>query len=199
MDVPLCRLLFITATGIILNNVGLLRSFAAPDILSKSTDVDRRRIHYPPTPPLSDYSDSRPLSPQDDLSVGHKPFLTLHTSPHQNASRSTICEACSYVLPADTASLDSKNQPLTLHVLTRESSKPFIATISRSIAKTERRNSKVAIKDTFALSVNGLESYLEGIPLFTRSLNITLNFLRKRWIVPSRLYDYTSCASLEIS
>jgi len=130
------------AEGIILSNVGLLRDLTTPDI-SKNADVDRRRIHYPPTPPLSDYSESRPLSPQDDLS-GHKPFLTLQTSPRQNASR------------------NSKNQPLTLHILTRESSKPFVAAISRSVARTERRNLKGAIKDTFTLSVNSLESYLEG-------------------------------------
>jgi len=129
------------AEGIILNNVGLLRNIATPDALSKDSEVDRRRIHYPPTPPLSDYAESRPLSPQDD-SLEHKPFLTLHISPRKNAS--------------------NKNQPLTLHVLTRESSKPSIAAITRSIARSARRNSKLAVKDTFKLSINNLESHLEG-------------------------------------
>lgn len=71
--------------------------------------------------------------------------------------------SCSLVLQTNTAfAASNKNQPLTLHVLTRESSKPSIAAISRSIARSERRNPKLAIKDTFKLSINNLESHLEG-------------------------------------
>ncbi|KAJ3862730.1 hypothetical protein EV359DRAFT_44552 [Lentinula novae-zelandiae] len=73
--------------GIILNNVETIREGVVPESPFKDSEFDRRHIHYPPTPPSSDYSESRPLSPQEDVSGGHIPFLTLCIPPLQSASR----------------------------------------------------------------------------------------------------------------
>ncbi|KAH7880811.1 uncharacterized protein C8R40DRAFT_284984 [Lentinula edodes] len=131
--------------GIILNNVETIREGVVTESPFKDSEFDRRHIHYPPTPPSSDYSESRPLSPQEDVSGGHIPFLTLCIPPLQSASRAS-----------------KTPQSLTLNVLSREASKPAIASVARAIARTERRNSKFGVKDHgFKLSVNNLESYLE--------------------------------------
>ncbi|KAF9076242.1 hypothetical protein BDP27DRAFT_1211028 [Rhodocollybia butyracea] len=58
--------------GIVLTSIEDIPAFEAQD---NNFELDRGRIVYPPTPPLSDYSGSRPLSPQE---LGHKSFSTLH-------------------------------------------------------------------------------------------------------------------------
>ncbi|KAJ3823585.1 hypothetical protein EV361DRAFT_489522 [Lentinula raphanica] len=133
------------AEGIILNNAEAIREVIFPENRVKHTGFDQKHIHYPPTPPLSDYSESRPLSPED-VSNGHIPFLSFCISPLQSASRAS-----------------KKSQSLTLNVLSREASKPSVARTARAIAKTERRDLKYSKnKSTFELSVDSLQNSLEG-------------------------------------
>ncbi|KAJ4486076.1 hypothetical protein J3R30DRAFT_3281846, partial [Lentinula aciculospora] len=117
---------------------------------------------YPPTPPLSDYSESRPLSPHEDMSDSQIPFLTLRISPLQSAVRGVACSIRHRHVPNFTLTASKKPQPIILHLLSREASKPSIASSARAIARTERRNSGLIVKDNFRLTVNNFESYLEG-------------------------------------
>ncbi|KAJ3799905.1 hypothetical protein GGU11DRAFT_460656 [Lentinula aff. detonsa] len=133
------------AEGIILNNAEAIREAVVPESRVKDSELDRRHIHYPPTPPLSDYSESEPLSPKS-VSNSHGAFLSFFISPIQSVSRAS-----------------KKPHSLTLNVLSRETSKPSIASTARAIARTEHRNYKAHnVRDTFELSVNSLESCLEG-------------------------------------
>ncbi|KIK70941.1 hypothetical protein GYMLUDRAFT_52117 [Collybiopsis luxurians FD-317 M1] len=148
--------------GIILSNIGAIKRTAAPECLSKEPEVDRRRIHYPPTPPLSDYAESRPLSPSEDSFIGLKSFITLNISPPRLGARRTVSNLRDFS-PTHSAPADTKMvQSLALHVLTREASKPTIAATARAMARVEGRSSKSAVKNTFKLSISTLENHLEG-------------------------------------
>jgi len=133
---------------------------------STDDESSESEIEYPLTPPMSDHSDSLSFSETEfcssveDLSV-----LTLEmaeSSERRTARRKNVL----------TRRRPQRNDdrilanPLTLHITSRESSKPAIASAARSLALTHSRRvlktPSHLVADKFTLSVHELDSLLEG-------------------------------------
>ncbi|KNZ78561.1 putative undecaprenyl pyrophosphate synthase [Termitomyces sp. J132] len=102
-------------------------------------------IEYPLTPPPSDYSESRPISPQNPQADNTYTKLMISMDIVVNHA--------------------SQNQ-LTLYLMSRRSSKPAIASVAQAFVlcnkQKQRTNAKHIKTDAFLLSVNELESSLES-------------------------------------
>jgi hypothetical protein len=71
------------------SNIGVLMSMSQTitDYYDMALSVPQLASDFPPTPPLSDYSESRPLSP--DLNTDEcAPFLTIHIESKEQHKRS---------------------------------------------------------------------------------------------------------------
>ncbi|KAJ6604609.1 hypothetical protein DFH09DRAFT_1123245 [Mycena vulgaris] len=107
-------------------------------------------VEYPPTPPSSDYSDSRPLSPEDRFQKETSVITFQRTSRyglkkrHQERDKS-----------------DPSQPPLTLCIASRQSAKPAIAAAATSLARRRARTTG-ADRPELDLSVEMLNSILEG-------------------------------------
>ncbi|KAJ7125624.1 hypothetical protein C8R43DRAFT_1029634 [Mycena crocata] len=106
-------------------------------------------VEYPLTPPSSECSDSRPLSPEDHF---HKDSavitMRLPETIHKRTSR--------FGLKKRHHERGVSKPPLTLCIASRQSSKPAIAAAATSLARR-----RAGAKD-FSLSVEMLNSILEG-------------------------------------
>jgi dehydrodolichyl diphosphate syntase complex subunit NUS1 len=141
-------------------------------------DDTESEMEYPLTPPLSDTSESRPLSPDYDDRLG---MITMQVSELQAPKsrkpgrqrnvlkrrkreftqylaffRKSHCHvAKSKTIPA---------VPLTLNLVSRQLSKPAIASVARSYVRTLRRTArKTNVDPEFELSSDELGSILEGM------------------------------------
>ncbi|KAJ7900303.1 hypothetical protein B0H14DRAFT_2331589 [Mycena olivaceomarginata] len=110
-------------------------------------------IEYPLTPPLSDCSDSRPLSPEDRF--------------QKNTSVITVClpevirkKTSRYGLKkrhSEREKSDASKPPLTLCIASRQSSKPAIAVAATSLARSRAR-----APEQPELTVQALGTVIEG-------------------------------------
>ncbi|KAG6862357.1 hypothetical protein C0995_011797 [Termitomyces sp. Mi166 len=124
-----------------------------------SNDSD---TEYPLTPPPSDYSGSRPISPQRNLQAdNHVLTIRVFTTKHNGApSQNGTFRRKEPNSPIGHA---SQNQ-LTLSLTSRRSSKPAIASVAQALvfrAKQKWTNTKHIKTDSFTLSINELENLLE--------------------------------------
>ncbi|KAJ7487557.1 hypothetical protein B0H11DRAFT_2013831 [Mycena galericulata] len=114
-------------------------------------------VEYPPTPPSSDYSDSRPLSPehgfQKETSVItlHIPEITRRRSSRYGLKKRSQERGKSGTPP---------RPPLTLYIASRQCSKLDIAGAATSLAR--RQSQTTDVDQQFDLSVELLNSILEG-------------------------------------
>ncbi|KAG6831228.1 hypothetical protein H0H92_012025 [Tricholoma furcatifolium] len=117
-----------------------------------SSDSD---IEYPLTPPPSDYSESRPISPQ------HNHTVTIRISDAETppSSRKGLNKRKSLT------TTNRARHELTLSLISRESSKPAIAAVAQSLAsrmkQKARKSTKLAKSDPYTLSVHELANLLE--------------------------------------
>ncbi|KAJ7492662.1 hypothetical protein FB451DRAFT_542979 [Mycena latifolia] len=121
---------------------------------SSESDID-----YPPTPPSSDCSDSRPLSPEDLLQKDNS--VVTFRFPEVVRKRTSR-----YGLKRrhqDREKSDPSKPPLTLFIASRQSSKPAIAAAATSLARRQARTMGTDLQQ-FNLSVEMLNSILEGKP-----------------------------------
>ncbi|KAJ7293537.1 hypothetical protein C8J57DRAFT_1269285 [Mycena rebaudengoi] len=111
---------------------------------------------YPLTPPSSDCSDSRPLSPEDGVhSAASITTLYLHeVHPKRTRRKYGLKKRQRHSKKAD-----NSQQPLTLHIASRQSSKPAIAAAATCLA---RRRAQSAHPKPCGISVESLNSILEG-------------------------------------
>jgi len=131
-----------------------IRDALGDDSEESSTESE---IEYP-TPPPSDYSESRPISPQ------HETFdmriMTIHVSNKQTKIEKD------YLMRRKDHATYTKQKQLTLCLASRESSKPAIASISGSLVSQEKRKSRKNVKypksNAFSLTVDALDSLLES-------------------------------------
>ncbi|KAG5724646.1 putative undecaprenyl pyrophosphate synthase [Termitomyces sp. T112] len=117
-------------------------------------------IEYPLTPPPSDYSESRPISPQNPQADSHVRTIRILTTKHNSPPQTGAIKRKELVV-----NHASQNQ-LTLYLMSRRSSKPAIASVAQAFVlcnkQKQRTNAKHIKTDAFLLSVNELESSLES-------------------------------------
>ncbi|KAJ7169840.1 hypothetical protein C8R46DRAFT_1090214 [Mycena filopes] len=145
------------------DNEGLLVNHA--DQISHRASVSRELdgyessesdVQYPLTPPSSDYSDSRPRSPEDGFHQ-EAPVITIHLphTIHKKTSR--------YGLKKRHTERDNpvaSKLALTVCIASRRSSKPAVAAAATLLAR--RRADALETKKELELSVARLNSILEG-------------------------------------
>ncbi|GLB36110.1 putative dolichol biosynthetic process [Lyophyllum shimeji] len=128
---------------------------------SEETSSDPE-IEYP-TPPPSDYSVSRPISPQAQTLDMHT--VTVHVSNKQRKTQST--KDC-LVRGKDHAVAQSNQKPLTLCLASRESSKPAIAAIAASLVSRDKVKVRKNVKHrqpespAYTLTIEALDRILES-------------------------------------
>ncbi|KAJ6519777.1 hypothetical protein C8R45DRAFT_952684 [Mycena sanguinolenta] len=108
-------------------------------------------IEYPLTPPSSDYSDSRPLSPEDRVDAS---IITLRVPEviRKKTSRYGLKKRHSERQKSEAA-----KPPLTLCIASRQSSKPAIAAAATSLARSRAR-----APEEPELTVENLNAIIEG-------------------------------------
>jgi len=126
----------------------------------ESTDSD---IEYPLTPPMSDHSDSMSFSEAEfNSSVDDRSVVTIDItkpSERRTARRKYVTKRRR---PQRNDDCTPAN-PLTLHIASRESSKPAVASAARSLTRTQNRKALLHhVTSNFNLSINTLDSLLEG-------------------------------------
>ncbi|KAJ7103572.1 hypothetical protein B0H15DRAFT_812821 [Mycena belliarum] len=144
-------------------------------------------VEYPPTPPSSDCSDSRPLSPEDlfrqDRTVVKMRFpevIRKRTGRYGLKKRQQEPEKP-----------EPSSQPLALSIASRHSSKPAIAAAATSLAR-RRAQMKGFDLQQFSLSVETLNSVLEGPHSLSAPDFLILHHLRplSRSFLPLELYGF---------
>ncbi|KAF5374788.1 hypothetical protein D9758_000332 [Tetrapyrgos nigripes] len=152
LEVGIEQLCLFDNEGILLRYSESIRDLVAPSPLPSKMQISEPAIVYPPTPPMSDYSESRSLSPEGfESSV---PIARMSATSPRNELRPGGKHA---TFGKD----DSKT--LNINIVSREAGKPFVATMARSIAWSERRKQKVGAGcEDFHLSIAELEKHLEG-------------------------------------
>ncbi|KAF8078668.1 hypothetical protein FPV67DRAFT_71058 [Lyophyllum atratum] len=135
-----------------------IRDSLGDDADESSSDSE---IDYPPTPPPSDYSESRPISPQRETHLDMH-TMTIHVSKKQRKRefpKGGLINRKDYVT-------HTIHKELTLCLASRESSKPTIASLATLIASQDKRKSRRNAKhpkfDAFTLTVDALDSVLES-------------------------------------
>lgn len=129
-------------------------------------------VEYPLTPPLSDSSESRPLSPDYD---GHLGVVSMQVAELQsrkpirlrNVLKRRKRKSGQYQFYTTKPQIHlAKNDvismtPLTLNLVSRGSSKPAIASVAQYYARTGKR--LLHRTNAFELSVDELGSTLQGM------------------------------------
>lgn len=117
----------------------------------------------PPTPPASDTdSTSRPRSPEFELGASRFSVATFQI-PYLTRDDASEAEKKSHRRHRKSQIFESKprRQTLTLHFLSRESSKPAVAAAARTLA-LERAPSSRKNRGSFDLTIESLNGVLEG-------------------------------------
>ncbi|KZP10567.1 hypothetical protein FIBSPDRAFT_838462 [Athelia psychrophila] len=146
------------AEGIALQSSQQIRECLLLDQPHCDDDTDSE-VEYPLTPPLSETSGSRPISPAFDAQLG---LVTLQVSelraPKPNKTRHNVVKR--------RRNKDPKTQPipLTLNLVSREASKPTIASITRSYARNAipSKSHASSPRTPFEISSEDLGMVLEG-------------------------------------
>jgi dehydrodolichyl diphosphate syntase complex subunit NUS1 len=131
------------------------------DAHSDSTDSD---LEYPLTPPLSDYSDSRPISPEYNVLVGDLKVVSMELAGGSKRRTKSVKRkgVMTKLRPSRPPSTGTCTKALTIHILSRDSSKPAIASVARSIARQQTQNFEKQDEQKFDLSIETLDAILEG-------------------------------------
>ncbi|KAG6868605.1 hypothetical protein C0993_000631 [Termitomyces sp. T159_Od127] len=148
----------------------------ATEFEEPSDDFDTK---YPLTPPPSDYSESRPISPQRIIQADSHvltirvPTMKCRNLPpksgavrHMEHGASANLDASAKLKVCTTSAFDfvSPSQ-LTLCLMSRKSSKPAIASVAQALVSSAKQKqwtkSKHVKADVFTLSVDELEGLLE--------------------------------------
>ncbi|KZT72837.1 hypothetical protein DAEQUDRAFT_754878 [Daedalea quercina L-15889] len=125
-----------------------------------STDSDvETEIEYPLTPPSSDDSDSRPLSPDSEVTPFKLNVTSVHISGHAGKSRRRSLGVKFTTRRRRAAVSDPMPAPFTLHILSRRSGKPAIAEVANALLR--RRSAGGPSRSQTPLEVE-LGSSLEG-------------------------------------
>lgn len=123
-------------------------------------DDTESEMEYPLTPPLSDTSESRPLSPDYDDRLG---MITMQVSELQAPKSRKPGRQRNVLKRRKPKSKTIPAVPLTLNLVSRQLSKPAIASVARSYVRTLRRTArKTNVDPEFELSSDELGSILEG-------------------------------------
>ncbi|KAJ7634261.1 hypothetical protein DFH06DRAFT_1221527 [Mycena polygramma] len=132
-------------------------------------------IEYPPTPPSSDCSDSRPLSPEDGLqnetsvvTVGLPGIIRNKNSKYGLKRRHSKRQ-----------NSDASKPPLTLCIASRRSSKPAVAAAATSLARRRARSTEVE-----ELTVESLNAIIEGPHSVTAPDFLIVHHLRPSYYPP---------------
>ncbi|PCH33694.1 hypothetical protein WOLCODRAFT_160272 [Wolfiporia cocos MD-104 SS10] len=126
-----------------------------------STDsASDSEIEYPLTPPPSDDSDSRPLSPNDKW---HKLSVTTIELTSKKQRKSSVSK--NGVRRRRTSRRDSTTPPFTLHIVSRESGKPAVSQIANEILRRRLREGTrdASGSDSFEASPASLEQELDAM------------------------------------
>ncbi|THV07728.1 hypothetical protein K435DRAFT_959790 [Dendrothele bispora CBS 962.96] len=140
--------------GILLRCSESIRKFVVSSpIQKKELEPVNPVINYPPTPPLSDYSESRSLSPEGFGASFPGVKITALSAPKKQSKQHK----------RRLASNKDDLKTLNINIVSRDASKPFLAEMARSLAWSERRKQKIdSGPSTFRLTVPVLEQHLEG-------------------------------------
>jgi len=117
-------------------------------------------VEYPPTPPSSDCGDSRPLSPEDRFQT--EPEASLITVRLPQTVRKRTSRYGLKKRHQERQKGAPSEPPLTLCIASRQSSKPAIAAAATSLARKQARTTGTTGQQRFNLSVEMLNSILEG-------------------------------------
>ncbi|TFK41207.1 hypothetical protein BDQ12DRAFT_711007 [Crucibulum laeve] len=147
--------------GVLLNCSQTIRDrLPSPDHDSDSSDSE---IDYPLTPPASDYSESRPLSPYTpEQNIMPAAFIHL---PGSLSNKSKKYKQHRNLVRRHSSTKNTSSPSLTICLISRESSKAAIACAARSLTikyRLHQYNTHSAKSTTFHLTVKELESILEG-------------------------------------
>jgi len=176
----------------------VIRMHLIADRLPCEDDTDSE-LEYPLTPPLSDTSESRPLSPDYD---GHLGVVTMRVgdfrepksrerSRQKNVLKRRRGELINFDMLSKPECNLGKNHvpqtiPLTIHLVSRESSKPAIASVARSYIQTAKRTARNTKDDLkFELYPEELASVLEGMSIGAVRVYGNCNFFAGQQGLPS--------------
>jgi len=124
-----------------------------------SDDDSDSEVEYPLTPPLSDSSESRSISPEYGYHLG---VVTIQVSKLQARKSSRPYRRRNVLKRRRTKDTSTPViPPLTLNLVSRESSKPGIASVARSYIRNLNRTMGMG-SSPFELSMDELNSALEG-------------------------------------
>ncbi|KAF8898791.1 hypothetical protein BD779DRAFT_1666575 [Infundibulicybe gibba] len=112
---------------------------------------------YPLTPPLSDCSESRPLSPHEDISP--ETAAVVIQIPEKRRRRSQFSGVSRR---RHTHRKSPAFQKITLSLLSRQCSKPAIAAAATTIAQSYSQKSRKSHRRPLRLDVDQLNSVLQG-------------------------------------
>ncbi|KAJ7783741.1 hypothetical protein DFH07DRAFT_788955 [Mycena maculata] len=172
----------------IFDNEGVLVDCADQISQRASIDADgydsESDVEYPLTPPPSDYSESRPLSPEDSDSF-HKETsvltIRLHEIPRKQTSKYGLKKRSPKREKLD---VDTK-PPLTLCIASRQCSKPAIAAAATSLARRRARTTDA--NQQLNLTVESLNSVLEGPHSLSAPDFLIVHHLRRLDLLPPPL------------
>ncbi|TFK77141.1 hypothetical protein BDN72DRAFT_830310 [Pluteus cervinus] len=140
--------------GILSQSSQAIRERVAQPSESIDSDSSESDFEYPLTPPPSDYSDSRPLSPENvhDLSV-----ITIAIPSKKHRKDTQKYKA---VLRKRQPKSRPPEPPLTLYISSRASGKGSIASVARSLVSLQA--GKPPGRGFFRLPVESLDSLLDS-------------------------------------
>ncbi|OCH96095.1 hypothetical protein OBBRIDRAFT_883365 [Obba rivulosa] len=150
-------------------------------------------LEFPPTPPPSDGTDSRPVSPNQKsrkLQLGVT-TLELHARQDRPKRKSSTNKPALRRRRQSGRDADPKN--LTLHILTQRSSKAAVATVASSMLRTSfARSRETKQNEEFRMSLEDLKAALEGEHGFPPPDLMIVHSLtqRKQYKVPLELYGF---------
>ncbi|KAJ3557736.1 hypothetical protein NM688_g1307 [Phlebia brevispora] len=154
------RLTVYDRKGVLSRSSFALRERLQPEELEDDVSASESDIDYPLTPPLSDDSGSRPLSPQRDTPPKlHVTSLCLGRleSPAQATRRRRSLTKRHPHHKNDT----TQEEPFCFHVISRQSGKAAISNTATSLSRQHCSASHSA-SDNFTVTQNEVNSILEG-------------------------------------
>ncbi|EPT03845.1 hypothetical protein FOMPIDRAFT_1114818 [Fomitopsis schrenkii] len=141
----------------------LVKTFATP---SNDSDLETE-LEYPLTPPSSDDSDSRPLSPDSEVTPFKLCVTSMQIPGHAGKARRRLLGVKSTTRrrrpTGGPVSEPTTPAPITLHILSRKAGKPAIAEVANALLR--RRVADRPLRDGKQLPVTseaGISSLLQG-------------------------------------
>ncbi|KAF8960976.1 hypothetical protein BDZ97DRAFT_1264615 [Flammula alnicola] len=133
-------------------------------VQGQELDSGESEIDYPLTPPPSDHSESRPLSP-NDAPENHVPVTRLHISERSPRKEMQNGEKAIKKRRQQKPTESAHKSDLLLCMISAEASKPAIAAAARALARTEsrrlRNSSPSEKREPYKLTVEELDRILE--------------------------------------